>query len=313
MSREQREAFYRLRREASGSGNGTADPDGDPGIATRRRLFAGMQSSWPRPVGATAWEGMLGGVPVVHIDVADAAATEDVIVFFHGGGYVLGSAAVEVGLPAFLAQQTGARVVSVEYRLAPEHPYPAALQDATAAYQGLLAAGSSADRIAFAGTSAGGGLVLATLLALKAAGIEQPAAAAVFSPWVDLTLSGTSMTTKAEFDVSLTPEVLEALASQYAGTHDLADPGLSPIFADLRGLPPLLVQAGSYEILLDDATRLAARAAADEVDVTLEITAGATHVFQSYWSDLDEGRDALSNAGAFLRKHLHPSEVEVNA
>jgi monoterpene epsilon-lactone hydrolase len=279
------------------------------------REFAAGRSSRPRAVDSTTREGTIGGVPVLYIGSADQAAatvSEDVIVFFHGGGYGLGSASAEVDLPAFLAQQTGAQVVSVEYRLAPEHPYPAAVDDAIAAYRGLLTTGVCADRIAFAGTSAGGGLVIATLSVLEEAGLPQPAAAAVFSPWADLTLSGTSARTKAELDVALTPELLKALAPQYAGTHDLADGRVSPIFADLSGLPPLLVQAGSYEILLDDAVRLAARAAADEVDVTLEITAGATHVFQTYWPDLDEAREALISAGAFLREHLNASAVEIN-
>jgi epsilon-lactone hydrolase len=301
MSKEQREAFYRRRRE----GGGISDSAGGMDMAARRRVFAEAQSAWPRPDGTTTREGTLGGVPVVHVGVADVvASSEDVILYFHGGAYAVGSAATGVGLPAFLAQRTGARVVSVEYRLAPEHPYPAAVDDAVAAYRALLEAGDRPGRIAFAGTSAGGGLAIAALLAIKAAGLPQPAAAAVFSPWVDLTLSGASVTSKAGFDVSLSPAGLRALASAYAGAHDPADGRLSPIFADLRGLPPLLIQAGTYEILLDDATRLATRAAADEVDVTLEITAGATHVFQTYWTEIDEGRDALINAGAFIRGQL---------
>lgn len=305
MSREQLEAVNRMRRERSGAlAPSDGDGEGAAGLAARRRRFAESQFGWPRPVGTTTREGTLGGVPVVHVGVADVAVSDDVILYFHGGGYALGSAATEVGLPAYLAQQTGAQVVSVEYRLAPEHPYPAAVQDAIAAYQGLLAAGHEPGQVAFAGASAGGGLVVAAQLAAQAAGLPQPAAGVAFSPWADLTLAGASMASKAEFDVSLTPEMLKAMAPQYAGNHDPADGRVSPIFADLRGLPPLLIQAGSYEILLDDATRLAARAAADEVDVRLEVTARAPHVFQTDWSELDEGRDALISAGAFLRRYF---------
>jgi acetyl esterase/lipase len=173
-----------------------------------------------------------------------------------------------------------------------------------AAYRGLLASGQAPSAIALAGESAGAGLVAATLVALKRGGVPLPAAAVMMSPWVDLTLSGDSMSEKAALDPALTPDGLRRRARDYVGSGDPADGLLSPIFADLTGLPPLLVQVGSHEILLDDATRLAARAAAADVAVTLQVTPQVPHVFQAFASMLDEAGVALANAGDFLRAHL---------
>ena len=210
-----------------------------------------------------------------------------------------------MGLASDIARQAGTRVVTVDYRLAPEHPYPAAIEDAVAAYRGLLDSGLPAGRIALAGESAGAGLAVATLVALKAAGLPQPSSAVVFSPWADLTLTGTSMTRKAAVDPSLTPQGLRRRVADYVGAADPDDALISPVFADLTGLPPLLIQVGSHEILLDDATRLAVRAAAADVEVTLEVTPGVPHVFQGFAALLDEAGAALASAGAFLRRRLH--------
>jgi epsilon-lactone hydrolase len=185
--------------------------------------------------------------------------------------------------------------------LAPEHPYPAAIEDAVAAYRGLLDSGQPSSQIAFAGESSGAGLTAATLVALKAAGLPQPSGAALFSPWADLTLTGESMTTKAPVDPALTPEGLRRRAAEYLGQATATDGLVSPLFADLTGLAPLLIQAGSHEVLLDDAVRLAARAAAADVATTLEVTPGVPHVFQAFAAMLDEGEAAPTSAGAFLR------------
>jgi acetyl esterase/lipase len=240
---------------------------------------------------------------VVNVEAADADP-EWVIFYLHGGAYAIGTAASSVGLASDLARRAGARLVSVDYRLAPEHPHPAALDDAVAAYRGLLDSGVAASAIAIAGESAGAGLAAATLVALKHAGLPQPSSAVLMSPWADLTLSGDSINAKAAVDPALTPEGLRRRAIDYVADRDPTADLVSPIFADLTGLPPLLIQAGSHEILLDDATRLASRAAAADVAVTLEVTPGVPHVFQGFAAMLDEGDAALTSAGQFLRAHL---------
>ena len=225
------------------------------------------------------------------------------MLYFHGGAYALGSAADSVGLAADVSRRVGARAISVDYRLAPEHPFPAAVDDAVAAYRALLDEGVPSSRIAFVGESAGGGLVAATLVALKDTGLPQPSSAAVFSPWVDLTVSGTSATTKADLDPALTPEALRTRARDYLGQTDPATPLASPIFADLTGLPPLLIQVGSHEILLDDAVRLAARAAEHDVPVELQVWPEVPHVFQGFAALLDDADRALLAAAAFIKRN----------
>jgi monoterpene epsilon-lactone hydrolase len=179
--------------------------------------------------------------------------------------------------------------------------YPAGLDDAIAANRGLLDSGVPASAIAIAGESARAGLAAATLVALKHAGLPQPTRAVLMSSWVDLTVSGMSISTKAALDPALTGDGLRRRAADYAPAGHRSDELVSPIFADLGGLPPLLIQAGSHEVLLDDAIRLAARAAADDVAVALEITPEVPHVFQGFAAMLEEGDAALDRAGEFLR------------
>jgi monoterpene epsilon-lactone hydrolase len=226
------------------------------------------------------------------------------VLYFHGGGYALGSAAASVTLAADLARRAGTTVCTVDYRLAPEHPVPAAVDDALAAYRGLLDHGVPAESIAVSGESAGGGLALALLIAIKEAGLPQPTAAAVLSPWADLTQSGRSYHSKAALDPALTRQALSTRSDDYLAGTDPRCRLASPLFADLRGLPPLLIQVGSYEILLDDAVQLAAKAADDDVAVTLQTFPGAPHVFQGFSAVLAEGARALDEVGTFIRTHL---------
>jgi epsilon-lactone hydrolase len=295
VSQQQRDALDQLLR------NAPLDLGGD--VAEQRVIFEEMMAAIPIPADVTTSSGSLGGIPVVNVEVARADHAS-VIFYLHGGAYAIGTAASSVGLAADLARRAGARLVTIDYRLAPEHPHPAAIDDAVAAYRGLLDSGVAASAIAFAGESAGAGLAAATLVALKQAGLPQPTGAVLMSPWVDLTLSGDSIRVKAAVDPALTPEGLRRRAVDYVAADGRTADLVSPIFADLTGLPPLLIQAGSHEILLDDATRLAARAAAADVAVRLEVTPGVPHVFQGFAAMLDEGDAALISAGEFLRAHL---------
>ncbi len=249
----------------------------------------------------------LGGVPTAEITV-DGVEPRHVVLYFHGGVYVLGDAFQAAGLASQVGRRTRAKVISVDYRLAPEHPYPAAVDDALAAYQALLRGGTAPSDIAFAGESAGGGLAVATLVNARDHGLPLPAAAFVMSPYADLTLSGATMETKREADPLFTPQAFPARVADYTSGQDAALGLISPIFADLSGLPPLIIQAGTHELLLDDAIRLARQAATADVEVTLDITPGVPHVFQAYYPILDEAAAALDRAGQLLSAHLASAE-----
>jgi acetyl esterase/lipase len=245
----------------------------------------------------------IGGVSAIEV-TAPGASADDVILYFHGGVYVIGSAATSVPLVDELARRTGARVITLDYRLAPEHPYPAAVEDAQAAYQGLLGQGVDPGQIALAGESAGGGLAVATLLGLRDAATPLPSCAFLMSPYADLTLSGDSIADREAVDRTLTPEGLRLRIPDYVAGADAADPLISPVFADLAGLPPLLIQVGTNEILLSDALRLAERAAMADVTVTLDVTDSVPHVFQAFAAMLDEADAALDRASTFSRTNL---------
>jgi acetyl esterase/lipase len=253
----------------------------------------------------------IGGVAGLEVTI-QGNESDNVILYFHGGVYVIGSAASSVPLVGALVRRTGAKAITLEYRLAPEHPYPAAVEDARAAYEGLLAQGIAPAQIALAGESAGGGLAVATLLALREAGVPLPSCGYLMSPYVDLTLSGETLAAKREVDPLLTPDGLRARVPDYVAGADASDPYISPIFGDLRELPPLLIQVGSHEVLLSDALRLAGRAAISDVPVTLDVTPGVPHVFQAYAGLLDEAGAALDRASDFLKAQLahQPSDAQ---
>lgn len=295
MSIEQRENLDAILRQ----GAFPADSD----VNEQRRLLRELLSAQPLPADVTVAEAALGGVRTAEITV-DGIEPRHVVMYFHGGVYVLGDAFLSADLASQVGRRTSAKVISVDYRLAPEHPYPAAVDDALAAYEALLNSGTDPSDIAFAGESAGGGLAIATLVNAREHGLPLPAAAFVMSPYVDLTLAGGTMETKREADPLLSPEALRARVADYVSAEDAALGLVSPIFAELSGLPPLIIQAGSHEVLLDDAIRLASVAATADVEVTLDITPGVPHVFQAYHAILDEAVVALDRAGGLLSAHL---------
>jgi epsilon-lactone hydrolase len=273
----------------------------------QRQLLRAALSAQPLPADLTVTAGTLGAVPTAEITIA-GIEPRHVVLYFHGGVYVIGDAFLAADLASQVGRRVRAKVISVDYRLAPEHPYPAAVDDALAAYEALLQSGVDASNIVFAGESAGGGLAVATLINARDHGLPLPAAAFVMSPMTDLTLAGTTMETRRDADPLFTRELLQERVNDYTAGQDAALPLMSPIFADLSGLPPLIIQAGSHELLLDDAVRLAGQAAAADVEVTLEITPGVPHVFQAYSAILDEGAAALDRAGQFLSAHLAGAE-----
>jgi epsilon-lactone hydrolase len=276
-------------------------------VPTLRASFNELMARIPAPDDVRQSPTTLGGVSAIEV-TAPGADADAVILYFHGGVYVIGSAATSVPLVAELARRTGARVITLDYRLAPEHPYPAAVEDAQDAYQGLLAQGVDPGQIALAGESAGGGLAVATLLGLRDAGTPLPSCAFLMSPYADLTLSGDSIADREAVDRTLTPEGLRLRIPDYVAGADASDPLISPVFADLTGLPPLLIQVGSNEILLSDALRLAERAAMADVTVTLDVTDSVPHVFQAFAAMLDEADAALDRASTFLRTNLAATE-----
>lgn len=224
-----------------------------------------------------------------------------VVLYLHGGGYVIGSPRSHRHLAAAIAGAAGASALLLDYRLAPEHPFPAAVEDATAAYRWLLDQAIAPEHIVIAGDSAGGGLTVATLLALREARVPLPAGGVCISPWVDLTCSGASYATKAAADPIVRRAGVEEMARAYLGATPPRTPLASPLFADLRGLPPLLIHVGSDEVLLDDAVQLAERAKAAGVDATLEIYDRMIHVWHWFLPMLDEAQTAVEAIGRFVR------------
>ena len=299
MSIEQRETLDAILRQS-------AFPV-DSDVNEQRRLLRELLSVQPLPADVTVTATTLGGVPAAEITV-DGIEPRHVVLYFHGGVYVMGDAFLAADLASQVGRRMRAKVMSVDYRLAPEHPYPAAVDDALAAYEALLQSGTAPSDIAFAGESAGGGLAVATMVNARDHGLPLPAAAFVLSPYADLTLAGTTMQTRREVDPLMSLERLQARVADYTSGEDAALGLISPIFADLSGLPPLVIQAGSHEVLLDDAVRLAQQAATADVVVTLDITPQVPHVFQAYYAILDEGAAALDRAGQLLSAHLADAE-----
>ena len=235
--------------------------------------------------------------------VTTPGVSEDrVVIYLHGGGYMIGSMRTHRSPLAYLSRVSDSRVLGLNYRLAPEHPFPAAVEDSVAGYRWLLSQGVSPQRIVIAGDSCGGGLTIATLVALKYFGEPLPAGGISHSGWTDLAHTGESFVTKAEADPLLDKDMLEGMAAAYLGDRPRTTPLASPYYADLSGLPPLLVQVGTAEVLLDDSLRLAEKAKDAGVDVTLEVWDDMPHVWQAFASFLPEGRQALESCGEFIKQ-----------
>ena len=266
-------------------------------VATQRATMDAMGTAMPLVAGTECHEYVADGVPVTWV-AASGADARRAIVYLHGGGYVLGSRAGYVSLASRISAAAGARVLLVEYRLAPENPFPAAVDDALTVWNWLFTQGITAGHTAIAGDSAGGGLTLALLQRIRETGAPMPACAVCLSPWADLEASGATAAPGTVDDPMITTDVLLERGRHYAG-EATADPLASPIHADYAGFPPLLIQVGTREVLLSDAHRVAERARAAGVDVTLEEEEGLIHVWQIF-PDVPESDAAIQRIGFYV-------------
>jgi epsilon-lactone hydrolase len=273
-------------------------------IEVTRQRFRRMELLVPPPPRGTKVENLrIAGQPASSITVREARPGTDVF-FLHGGAYSVGSFRNYANFTWRLGRATRARVLALDYRLAPEHPYPAALEDAMAAYRWLVEQGADPRRILVAGDSAGGGLTLALLLKLRDDKLPLPAGAVVMSPWTDLAITGRSVETNAVRDPMLVASELPRLAKMYVGGSDTHDPYASPLYADPRGLPPVLIQAGGDEILRDDAVRMAEKMKAAGCEVELHVWPGMPHVFQLLAAVMPEAQGALAEIARFAARVL---------
>jgi acetyl esterase/lipase len=296
MSRDQRVALDALMREAPLDLGGELDE--------QREILKQMLTEIPLAPDVSLTEITLGAVPGIRVKLA-TSRDERVILYLHGGAYALGSARTGVGLASEVARRCGAIAYSVEYRLAPEHPYPAGVEDCLAAYRAVLEDGAAPHRVAIVGESAGAGLVAATLAAARSAQLPQPACAALMSPWADLTLTSTTLETKASVDPVLTRAGLRRRRDEYVAADRARE--ASPVYADFTACAPMLIQAGSHEVLVGDAIALAQQVIQDDGRVDLQIWPEVPHVFQGFASMLGEGKEALDALGAFIQRRLEPT------
>jgi acetyl esterase/lipase len=269
------------------------------------RRLAGEQAEAPtsEPVGVTLErEPAVDGFWITPISPSEGAG----VLYLSGGGYVLGSPASRRKTTGHLANAAGVRVLVPNYRLAPEHPFPAAVDDAVAAYELLLARGVAPQRAIVVGDSAGGGLALALLLALRERGVPLPAGAVAMSPWADLACTGSTMTSRAADDIMCTRDGLTGMAAQYLAGHDPRDPLASPVYGDLGDLPPLFLLVGGCETLLDDSVRVSTEAGTHGTDAQLYIGAGMQHVWPTWVGAMPEADDAMRTIGDWVRARLEP-------
>jgi len=253
---------------------------------------------------------MVNNIPSLWINTPESVK-DRVVLYLHGGGYVIGSINTHKGLGYRISRASKSRILLIDYRLAPEHPYPAALEDSVAVYKWLIdEEGIDPQNIVISGDSAGGGLTAATLLKLRDTGVALPAGGVLLSPWTDLDLTGDSIKTKRRLDPIVDASGLHFMANLYIGDEEPNNPYISPIYADLKDLPPILVQVGSAEVLLDDSTRFAEKAKSVGVDVTIEVWDDMTHVFQFLALWAPEGEQAIEKIGEFIQK-IMKEELQV--
>jgi len=275
------------------------------GWAERRARIEEVGSVWPVAADVALTPADAGGVPA-EWSIVPGSDPSRVLMFFHGGGYCSGSIVSHRRMVTEAGRAAKVRTLAVAYRLAPEHPFPAALDDALSAWRFLRNQGIAAARIAVGGDSAGGGLTVALINRLRDLREEAPGCAWLCSPWTDLAMAGSTLATKDAVDPLIHKDYLEELAAAYVPAGmDRKDPRVSPLYSDLKGFPPTLIQVGSAETLLADATRFAAAAGAADVAVTLEIWPHMIHAWQMWNAHLDAGRRALASAGAFAHRHLY--------
>jgi monoterpene epsilon-lactone hydrolase len=272
------------------------------------RAILGGGSRLLVPAGAIYRDAMLGGVSGEWVTRKQGLGAAPVLLYLHGGGYFACSPRSHRPITASFAK-AGFDVFVPDYRLAPEHPFPAAVDDAVSVWNALLTAGRAAGTLAIAGDSAGGGIALALMIRLRDQGRALPAAAALFSPWTDLAATGESLRSNARRDPMFRPQGIPDAAFLYLCGADPRTPEASPLYADFTGLPPLFIEVGERELLRDDSTRLAARAGAEGVDVTLNVWPVVPHVWQMACRFLPEGRQSLQQAAAFLHRHADASEA----
>ena len=278
--------------------------DSNPTLEEQRATSEGFAMLTAEPAVAVAVELVdAGGVPAQWL-VPQGAATDRVLLYLHGGGYVVGSMHSHRKLASHIAAAIGCRALNVDYRLAPEHPHPAAVTDAVTVYRWLLDQGVQPAHIVVSGDSAGGGLTLALLVALAQQGIAQPALAVPLSPWAELEGNGETAVSNAEVDMMVSMTALKTMADAFLGGGDPRDPLAAPVYADLRGISPLYIQVGGHETLLDNATRIASRAAAAGVDVRLDVFPEMQHVFQIAAGNIPEADDAIARIAAHARPRL---------
>jgi len=280
-----------------------SDKEGMPDWIELRAMYEAMGANMPVASGVQVEEASLGAVSGLKL-TPEAAEAGRTLLYFHGGGYIIGSPLSHRGMVSELAKAMNATAYSMDYRMAPEVPFPAAVDDGLASYKALLEMGTDPANIIIAGDSAGGGLTMATALSIREAGLALPACLGLLSPWVNLANDGPTFKVKAEADPMVQKEGLDLMAETYLSGADVKNPLASPLGADLSGLPPMLIQVGSEETLLSDSTMLAARAGAAKVDVMLDVWPEMIHVFQSFYPMLTDGRAAIARMGVWVNEVL---------